>query len=466
MITKLNDIQNSAELIKVHKFITDNRLIIKHDKVLVALSGGADSVALMLILVLLKDEYELSVEAFHLNHGIRKNAINDENFCVKLCEEFNVTLHVFHSDIPKIAKKNKVSEETAGRMERYRIIDELSKDFTKVATAHHADDNAETVLMHIIRGSGVSGICGIPLSREKIIRPLLCLTKEEIYNFVNRAAVEYAVDETNFENEYFRNRVRNILIPQIKEECPNFSQNVFNLSQVASDYCDLAMSEADKIDIKKEDNTYIVSYCDIESLHRVVLYSLISKIGQLCEVYENIGYNSVNSLIALIKNKENTTWEYSLYSMKVKRVYGKVIFVNNRYFVNDEILPYEYKIGLDGVYVFAKQGFALKISSVQKIKKNVSNEIITYIDYDKIDNSAIIRSRKAGDSYNQIGLGHKKTVKKLFIDRKVPESKRNRIPILCINGEIAAIIGFETDENFKVTDQTKNIMKIEYINLN
>lgn len=465
MITKLKKIWDSYEFGKVKTFVSKNGLLNFEDKVLVALSGGADSVSLLLMLIGLREEYSLTVEAFHLNHNIRQNAVNDEKFCEELCKELDIKLHVFHSDIPLLAKQDKISEETAGRNERYRIMEDMSKYFNHIATAHHADDNAETVLMHLIRGSGVKGLCGIPVIRGKIVRPLLCIEKDEIYHFLDSVGFGYVVDESNFENEYFRNRVRNVIIPEIKKESCSFSDNVLNLSQIAGDYCDLAHQLASKVTIKKEHNTYTVMYDDVSNLHRVVMYSLLCELCNLCGVYEDISNNGFNDLIALIQNNNKTTWNYDIHSVRVQRIYDKLCFANVKYIEKKELLPYEYKIGSFGTYVFPKQGFVLKIELTQKMKKNGPNEIITYIDCDKIKDSVIIRSRMSGDAYNQIGLGNKKTVKKLFIDRKVPEVERNRIPILCIDGKIAAIIGYETDEGFKVTDKTKNIIKIEYINL-
>ena len=203
---------------KVRAFIEENRLLGRGDTVIVALSGGADSVTLFHILLSLRDEYELNLRAAHLNHGIRgEEAQRDEEFVSALCEERGVPLDVRHADIPTLAKKSGKSEELCGREERYRFFDELSARYgAKIATAHNRDDHAETVLWNLIRGAGIGGLGGIPAKRGAIIRPLLCCPRAEIEAYCTANSLRYVTDSTNLEPLYTRNVIRLQLMPLLR----------------------------------------------------------------------------------------------------------------------------------------------------------------------------------------------------------------------------------------------------------
>jgi tRNA(Ile)-lysidine synthase len=205
---------------KVIDTIKKNSLLEKNESVVVALSGGADSTALLLILT----ELGYNVSAIHINHLIRGDeAERDVEFCVKLCEKLGVLLRVEKVNIPEISNKIKKGLEETARIERYRIFSEYD---CKVATAHNADDNAETVLFHLIRGSGLKGFCGIPIKRDNIIRPLLYSSRKEIVSFLQHRNQDFVNDSTNFQNDYTRNKIRNEIIPIIREINPNFTSSV------------------------------------------------------------------------------------------------------------------------------------------------------------------------------------------------------------------------------------------------
>lgn len=463
MLKDFNQLLKEPELIKIRRFIKEKELLEMGDRVLVALSGGADSVVLLVSLLCLRDEYSLEVEAFHLNHNIRDEAKRDENFCRQLCNDFGVRLHVYSRDIPKEVKESKISEELAGRHARYEIMDELMAGFTKAATAHHCDDNAETLLMHIIRGSGVKGLCGIAARRDDtLIRPLLCLTKDEIFSFVEKVGCGYVTDKTNFENDYFRNRVRNVLLPEMKKENPNISIALMELSHAAEQYCSLAEDLANEIEITSRNGSLYLRYEDIYNCREIIKYTLILKLCGLCGVESDVSRESIKDLIELISHRERTSWSYDLHKVVFSRFYDtfRVSLAREEIQCEDFCYPLGKKTG---VFIFPKQGFILRLSVAENFKKNGSNKHTTYIDYDKITDNISIRSRKDGDKFRQIGLDGQKSVKKLFIDRKIPRTLRGKIPLLINNDEIVAVIGFETAENFKVDETTQKILSIELL---
>ena len=220
----------------VLRFIDEKKLIENGDNVLVALSGGPDSVFLLRFLVLFKKRYNIKIGAIHVNHMIRgKAAREDEAFCSDLCLYLGINLRLVRKNVRKFAEKNKISLEEAGRIIRYREFNRecIRSGYNKIATAHNCNDNAETVFLNLIKGTGIKGISGIPVSRGKIIRPILNITKEEINKYLKEKNIKYRTDLSNLSNEYERNFIRNKIIPVIKENLnPNLEKTIFNSSGV------------------------------------------------------------------------------------------------------------------------------------------------------------------------------------------------------------------------------------------
>jgi tRNA(Ile)-lysidine synthase len=205
---------------KILNFIDEESLLSKGDKVLVALSGGADSVFLLSFLLKYKKRFDLKLSAFHLNHNLRgKEAIDDEKFCRNFTKQNKIEYFSASKNIKAFAKKNKISVEEAGRNLRYSELERIASKngFNKIATAHNANDNTETVLLNLIKGTGLKGIAGIPVKRNKVIRPILTATKDEILSYLGKKKIPYRIDSSNLSSEYERNFLRNEIIPDLKE---------------------------------------------------------------------------------------------------------------------------------------------------------------------------------------------------------------------------------------------------------
>lgn len=228
---------------EVLKTIKKYNLIQNGDKIIVGLSGGPDSISLINVLdEIRKDKttgLEFGIIAAHINHNIREEAKSDEDYVVKYCKEKNIEVYVLSIDINKKAKEEKKGTEETGRNARYEFFEQIliKTKANKIATAHTANDNAETVLMNIIRGSGTSGLKGIrPIRDDKFIRPLIETTREEIEEYCKKNNLNPRIDKTNFENDYTRNKTRNILIPLIKEQFnPNIIMTINRLSDIINE---------------------------------------------------------------------------------------------------------------------------------------------------------------------------------------------------------------------------------------
>src|ERR1035438_5799483 len=220
---------------KVLKFIDDNSLIQKGDKILVSLSGGPDSVFLLYFLKKYQKKFSVSLYAFHLNHLLRgKDAYLDEDFCKQICSSLNIPFFSVRKNVKQFAHKKKISIEEAGRILRYSELGKLLKkiSFNSVATAHNCDDNAETVLLNLIKGTGLKGISGIPVKRDNIIRPILVLPKAEILKYLDLKKIKFRIDSSNFQIDLERNFIRHILLPLIRSKLnPSVDNAIFNSSQ-------------------------------------------------------------------------------------------------------------------------------------------------------------------------------------------------------------------------------------------
>ncbi len=223
---------------KAIKFIDENHLIEKGDKVLVALSGGADSVFLLSFLLKFKNRFMIEVAAFHLNHKIRgKAAVADEKFCTEFCSKNKIEFTRASKDVKLYAKKVKVSVEEAGREIRYSELNKAAKKMrcTKIATAHNSSDNVETILLNFVKGTGVKGLIGIPFRRDNIIRPILCLSAEEIRKYLKANKIPFRIDESNLDSDYERNFLRNEIIPKLKKRLnPRLEEKISNTSKIIS----------------------------------------------------------------------------------------------------------------------------------------------------------------------------------------------------------------------------------------
>lgn len=215
---------------KVLSFMKKNHMTDRGDSVLAAVSGGADSVCLLLLLHEMAAELGIKVFAFHMNHGIRgAEADRDERFVMELCERLNIPLTVAHEKVEEYAAERGLSGEEAGRILRYHHLGETAEKYqcAKIAVAHHEDDDAETVLLNLFRGSGLAGLSGIRPVRENIIRPLLCVSRKEIEEYLNEQELSWCEDSTNKENDYTRNKIRNELLPWVTENINSRQQNIF-----------------------------------------------------------------------------------------------------------------------------------------------------------------------------------------------------------------------------------------------
>lgn len=459
---------------KVFKYIEDNSMIDKGDRVLVALSGGPDSICLLHVLNSLKDRLGIEILAAHVNHCLRgKEADNDEMYAKRFCENLGIDFYVKRIEIDKVAKERKISTEMAGRDERYSFFNELKEKYNiqKIAIAHNANDQAETLIMRIARGTGIEGLIGIRPIRDKIyIRPILSLTRTEIENYCKNNKLNPRIDKSNLEEVYSRNKVRLKAIPFIEE---NFNKDAINalnrLAYSASkdvEFINEVVEEKYLELISEEDDMIVISkkaFLEKEAiLTRIIRKALVDLSG----VSNNFEMKHIYDVINL--QKGNTGKKINLTNnVIVINEYGKIKMLKN--FTKTTIaISKEVKLDVNDLYDekikildtdYGRLTFTIIDNEGSINMKNNFNER-----YFSINGACeiTIRTRRDGDTIIPFGMNGRKKIKDIFINNKVPKDKRDLIPLVLFDNEIVWIVGIRNSDLYKIKKEDKKLLRVNY----
>lgn len=468
-----------ALISKVEAYINQNKMFEKGQKILVALSGGPDSICLMHILINLKDKYKLQLYAAHVNHMLRgAEAEEDENYVKQFCTKNDVKLFVKRVDINKIVQEKGISTELAGREERYSFFEEIvqSENIDKIAIAHNSNDQAETILMRLIRGSSLEGMVGIrPVRENKFIRPILCLSREEIENYCENNNLCPRIDKTNNETVYKRNKIRLQLLPFLKE---NFNQDIINtinrFGKIAArdnEYLDKLSEDILKIKYDKKDAYQGILDNGLFQQHEAILTRCIKYVlTDISGVSKNFEQKHIESVIELQKNRTGSSIELPN-NIIVVNSYGNIKIINksikevenkdNDREIKEVILENICEqVSEEGINISFNK-YSINISMMEN--KNIdfkNNSLIKYFNCDNINN-VIIRYRKDGDKIVPLGMTNSKKLKDIFINEKIPKDEREAIPIIQFDNEIAWVVGVKISDSFKVKGNTKKILQIK-----
>lgn len=324
---------------KVLQTIVKNELIKNEDKIVIGVSGGPDSIALLDVLIKLQSKIDFHITVAHVNHMIRQDAIDDQRYVEQYCRNKNIPCFVKQEKVEKLAKQEKIGTEEAGRNLRYNFFNEVLEktNSNKIATAHTKNDNAETVLMNILRGTGTSGLKGIKAKRNnKYIRPLIECERKEIEEYCSENNLEPRIDKTNMENIYTRNKVRNLLIPYIQKEFnPNIIETIDRLSKIANDeneYLELqTIKEYEKIKQEESKDQIILDLKEFNNLdlvikNRIVLYTINRLFGSSSGI-EKI---HLQDIVKLCSNNIGNKFLIPNKKVKVLVKNGKIFFIVNK----------------------------------------------------------------------------------------------------------------------------------------
>ncbi len=443
---------------KVKGIIRKFSMLNADDKVLVAVSGGFDSTALLYLLNSLKAKLHIKLYAVHLNHKLRgKDSELDEKFVKDTCRKLRVPLISKSIDVAKFAQKNKLGIEEAARKARYSFFEEISAKLKldKIALAHNADDNIETFLMRLIRGTGLKGLTGIPAVRGNIIRPLIQTSRKDIEKYLKSKKIAPRTDMSNFDIKYTRNKIRHILLPALMRRNPSIKDSIRRaISSANTAYSHIEREvirffggwPKGEIDLKK--------FSKLEpSLRPEVLRLAIESVkGSLADVSSaNIG----DTLQQVQKGKG----EIHLPGVFVYIKKGKLTISKEK--KADRLKGFKFRLGVPG----KASGPGIKldariINHVPLSKLRVKNPYQAYLDHDKIRTPLIVRSRRLGDAYVPFGLKGRKKLQDIFVDEKIDLDERDRIPVIDDGRKIVWVVGYRISDDVKVTPDTRKIIRI------
>jgi len=453
---------------KARNTIDRYRMLKPKDRILVAVSGGPDSVALLFILLELRKEYNLPLFVAHLNHKLRgEESDQDQKFVRKLASDLNLKLYTRSCYVEKEAKRLKLSTEECARKIRYDYLNKLADKLKaqKIALGHNSNDQAETVLIRLIRGSGSLGLSGIPPVKGKIIRPLIEIKRPQIEAFLKKKKIPFRIDSSNLRTDYLRNRVRLRLLPILKREFnPKIEEVLNRTASILRAEQRLLNKHAEKaypkVVLREQNNKIILDLKRFsgydKSLKRFMVRNCVKRLkGDLMQ----LTFDKVETLLNLIDQAKSGK-RVDL----IDDIYGDV--------TKDHISIYQrkpqdfsYALSLPGKKELRKLGVSIdsEVSPCLKAKGGVKsqNKWTALLDMNKLAPPFRLRNRKNGDRFRPLGMRGTKSVADFLVDTKVPRCDRDEVMLLTSGNKIAWVVGYRMSEDFKVTSKTRRILKIE-----
>lgn len=473
----------SAMIEEVQRGIEEEKLIQEGDFVLVGVSGGADSVCLLLTLLEYRRELAFSILVVHIEHGIRgEESVEDARFVEALCQRLQVPCRTYTVDVPTYAKEQRMGLEEAARELRYdcfyRAAEEAVAPAKKIALAHHADDNAETMLFQMVRGSSVRGLGGMRVKRElggnlTLIRPLLNVTRCEIEEYLHTRGESYRVDVTNSNTDYSRNRIRHEVLPQLvqvnRQAVMHMAQSARQLAELA-DYLDGEASHIAMHTCVKDKDACLIRLALFEKypamLQREVLYLVIGSMAGSRKDIGSVHIEAVKNLAALQVGRR-----ISLpYELVAERVYEGVRIRGRQ--PEEKRTEEVHTIELEELerqkegdwYVLSLPDGQIRMrirdfcGETQEIHKKTYTKLLNY---DKIKYSLQVRKRAAGDYLTIDEMGHKKKLKEYFVEEKVPRERRDEMWLLTEGDHVIWVVGGRISADCKIDPNTKKILEVQ-----
>ena len=467
---------------QMHRFIVQHKMIEAGEIVLVAVSGGADSLALLYGLHALRAQLNCKLHVVHLNHCLRTEADADAEFVQQHAARLELPCTIQRAEVSRLVKQWKLSVEAAGRKARYQFYESVCSEVsaTKVALGHHQDDIAETVLMNLIRGSGATGLKGIrPVRNMKFIRPLVGFTRQNIETFLVSIDIVPRQDATNTDTDYLRNRIRVELIPQLARDYnPNIKTGLNRTADVLSaesEYLDTAAQAAfETCRIQGPDKNIVLNRVKFRQYHtalqrRMLRQSVSEMLGDMSDLY----FAHCEAMLNLVEGDAPNTVLVLPNDLRFRRAYQQLIF---------ERKPVKMKSFAYPVAAVGKTSIAILNTEITAESGDVvsprtlafpDGKFEAIFDYDKLRQvfaepssetvPLIVRNRQQGDRFQPYGMRGTKKIKDFFIDAKVPRYERDRIPLLVCGDKILWIIGYTTSESFKIKSDTRQYLYLRYV---
>ena len=452
----------------IFQTIEKEKLIQNNNKIIVCVSGGPDSVALLFLLLELKEQYRLDLVVSHINHKLRgEESSRDEEFVKNLCKDLGIKFFSksFFS-IKEKAKKLGVSLQEYARELRYNYWEKLAQKTgaNKIALGHNWDDQVETVLMRFLRGAGSLGLSGIPIKRGKIIRPLLFVKREQIENYLKEKKTPFQKDSSNLKIDYFRNKLRLVLLPLMQKEfSPNIYEILSRTSQIFSEQNNFIQKETEKIFAKscsiKKPEKIVLDLRKIKNYNICLRRNLVRLgLAQIGGSAKELSFQQTERIVELMERGES--------GKKVildKNIQAEVSAKEIAFYRKKE-KAFNIKITLPGEKFLEKAGVLFKSEILNRKtlpeKIMTKDEFTAFLDWGGLKTPFYLRNVKPGDVFSPLGMKGKKKLSDFLIDLKVPNWEKNEILVLTSKNKIAWVMGKRISEEFKITPDTKKVLKI------
>ena len=434
---------------KVFAYIRQYHMIEEGDRIVAGVSGGADSVCLLALLKEYQKQADFALGVVHVNHQIRGlEAKRDAKYVDRLCRQWKIPCREYSYPVEQMAKEGHMTLEEAGRKARYdafqRFMEEWNGD--KVALAHHQNDVAETFLYHLARGSGIRGLCGIRPVRERIIRPLLGVERKEIENYLEQKGIEYLTDSTNLSLDYTRNKIRHqvlpVLVHDINEQTVSHIARTAGMLLEADNYLDELAGKLKEEYVREEKGRIRVSKELFQEREILQQYVLRRTLGELAGGLKDIGADHIKSLMDLAKSGPGK--RVSLPG----RIQGEMEYQALWLAKEEAELPGTPRPA------WSWRRFSYENQPIPEKKYT------KWFDYDKIEDSLNVRTRRPGDYLVINASGGRKKIKDYLIDCKVPRREREELLLLADGSHILWVVGYRISEYYKVTQETKNVLEV------
>lgn len=453
--------------------LNNKNLISNNNRLLLGVSGGPDSLTMLDLFTSIRDEFKLKLIVFHLNHLFREEASKEAEYVKEICAKKDVKTIIKTHDVPKYVENNNLSPEEGARKIRFKYLKKIfqKNDIDKVCLAHNKDDLVETVLLNIFRGCGLRGLKSIEdniiIDGMEIVHPLLKFFRSEIIDYCDINNLEPVFDPSNKSDLYSRNRIRNNIIPLIEEQINHNVKQVINrmTETIKEDYNFIKTYSNDKFKellIEKDNQKYILKLKEMEKLHPAIIKRIINIIlKKLKGNIDNFYYKHYNDIIKFIETNDTGDILDLPDNINMKISYDKLIIMRGTF---SKIKKYSKLVEDEGEYLLPyTQKLTVEIIPKKLNWRNYKNNKICLIDFDKVAFPLKVRNRRDGDRFIPLGMdGHKK-VKDFFIDKKVSDHMRDKIPIV-FDGEdnLLWICGYRMDERFKLENSSKKTILIKY----
>jgi tRNA(Ile)-lysidine synthase len=446
--------------------------LIQHgDCVLVGLSGGPDSVCLLHALAQLRKRISFTLFSAHLNHNLRgMDANRDAGFAMSFSKELDVHCLVKSEDVAVVAREQKLSIEAAGRLCRYRFLNEVADKIGagKIAVGHHLNDQAETMLMHLIRGTGLTGLTGMRPRRGRLIRPLLSVSREEVLAYCDANKLPYCSDDTNNQPDVLRNKIRLELVPVIQSYNPQIIRSLGRTASLLQNdeaaLDQLSEQAFDKHMIKEEDEMTF-SASALRDLPDAILSRVLRKaVGRLQTTDKTLQYEQLNNLIAAVRQCVQEKWFHLPGEIQVRVTESQVIVMRKEPSPANKKTMMPVWLKQNGVtWLPGQLGTILcrRIRAAHPVnfEADPMNQVISA---DNLTKDLVVRHRKQGDNWRPLGLGGTKSLKRTLIDLKVPRAERDKVLLICHGDDIIWVVGVQISEAVRVTQKTKQVLVVEF----